>query len=729
MNKTLIDELNRLVRLSGTDEGFFILAIHSFIEGLANSIRPDFTLYAGFNDVIDLLMGWLEARQRLSLSARRALVRMAKQHQLTHDVRHRFGRATQDDVATAIGNFREICLAFSLSSPALDIMDEGLTLWNEGKPPVALARELKQARLQLSELEAGWAQVQEKVEGYAILQQKLALAEALVLDQGREVERVQATADQRAEKNDELRSRLREATSARDAIRKELEKHQALRDYLGYLERFTTYTRTRTDYERSVMKLTPEQEEAAVMVREAGDYVLKGAAGTGKTLVLLHALERHLQPGQGSLELGFKEKIVLLTFTNTLAKYSRYLADIVGRSNAVPLVSTADSFILEALRKIESGAWIDFKAPGNLVRDYNSTSFLTDEELAVEVEDVIWGNLISRQEYLDKHILRKGMRQPLSSAQRELVWAIQERLREALAGERRYTKNLACQRIARHIESQAQPVVSRVDRIFVDEAQDLSTATIRVLGLLSLKGLVLAADDGQSIYKIGAQYLRAGLKVAGHVRILKTNFRNTRQIRDLAEDFLALGRGSATTAEEGPRAHAAYREGPLPELVQAASQDKLMDAVAKQVAFCCDRLGYDPENIGVLAPTNAAIEQIRQRLKRLGYDSASIKDDGFEFTKPGVVRLSTLYSSKGLEFPVVLVYVPVLGVISVCDERHLEAMQRNLLYVALTRAMDQVILFTLDQPTEKPLAELAGLVQAGFSSKDDMIDETIRGTP
>ncbi len=37
MNKSPINELNRLALLSGTDAGFFILAIHSFILGLSNS--------------------------------------------------------------------------------------------------------------------------------------------------------------------------------------------------------------------------------------------------------------------------------------------------------------------------------------------------------------------------------------------------------------------------------------------------------------------------------------------------------------------------------------------------------------------------------------------------------------------------------------------------------------------------------------------------------------------
>lgn len=712
MNENQTLDLNRIARLSGTDEGFFLLALHSFIEGLANSIKPNFTLYSSFNDVIDLLMEHLEKQNQLTSGVRKSLIRLAKQHQLTHNVRHRFDTVTQDDVAAALSNFREICRAFSLESPALAMIDEGLSLWKEGKPPVALAKELKHARSRLSKLETDWTQAQVGVMALGNLQRQLKEAESLIANQRSEMEQIRLTSDHRDEKNTELRSRLRKALTARDAILAEMDKYRSLEDYIGYLERFTTYTRTRSDYERSVMELTAEQEDAVSLVRAAGDYVIKGAAGTGKTLVLLHALERYLNPGKmGDVPIP-GGRVVLLTYTNTLVKYSRYLAEVVGRNSTVPLVSTADAFILDVLRRIQPHAAIDFKAPGNFIKEYNTTSFLSDEELTIELEEVIWGNMLSRQEYIEKHILRKGMKQPLSSAQRMVVWDIQERLRSFLTAQHRYTKNLACDLIIKHIEATETQGIGVAERIFVDEAQDLSTAAVRALALLSNRGLVLAADDGQSIYRIGSQYLSAGLKVTGHVRILKTNFRNTKQIRDLAEELLAMGQSSPDSAGDEPRARQAYREGPEPELVQAASPERLMDALVHQVDFCCTRLGYAPENIGVIAPTNTNLEAIKNRLGHTGLAAANIKDEGFDFSKPGVVRLSTLYSAKGLEFPVVLLYVPISGLVSVCDEKTKLSMQRNLLYVALTRAMDQVVVFALEKPEEGIINELARLIQA-----------------
>lgn len=713
MKKSPIDELQRLLLLAGTDEGFFILAVHSYVEGLANSIQPGFTQWSSFDQVIDLLLNTLEKRNVLTLDARKALVRIEKQHKLTHRVRHDFDSGTRDDVDEAIANFLQVCKAFSINSSALTELEESLSYWKERLPPIALARELRLSRMKLAASEGVQNSLLAKLSGYQEIERRLTELEQVSRQQAEALEQTKKTADQRGSKVDELRTKLRATTTERDELLERLEEQKAVGDYLQYLERFTNYTRTRVDYERSVMRLTAEQEEAVALVKSDGDYVIKGTAGTGKTLVLLHALERYLDADQLKLDLARAKPVVLLTYTKTLAKYSTYLAAVVGHGGQAPAVLTADSYLMEALKKCRPGFWMDFKLPDSLCAEYNTTSFLSDEELAVEIEDVLWGNLITRDEYLEKHILRRGMKQPLSAAQRQVVWEIQERMRDRLIAEKRISRNLACALI---VQNQADTAdrsgIQTAERIFVDEAQDLSTATIRALRCLSARGLVIAADDGQSLYKIGAQYQRAGLLTAGHVRILKTNFRNTRQIHELAERFLSTGSPASSGGAAEDRVGVAYREGPFPEIVRAGSIEDIFSSLLQEVGLCCTRLGYDPENIGILAPTNAILDQVRTRLTAAGYTAEIIKEDHFDFQTTGVIRLSTLHSSKGIEFPVVLLFLPVLGFSGSYDERTSETMQRNLLYVALTRAMDLAVLFSMEQIKEPVLAEFAAAIEA-----------------
>jgi superfamily I DNA/RNA helicase len=57
------------------------------------------------------------------------------------------------------------------------------------------------------------------------------------------------------------------------------------------------------------------------------------------------------------------------------------------------------------------------------------------------------------------------------------------------------------------------------------------------------------------------------------------------------------------------------------------------------------------------------------------------------------VRLSTLHSSKGLDFPVVLMYLPEMPPAKEIDPPYQDRLYRNLQYVAMTRGMDVVEIF------------------------------------
>lgn len=122
-------------------------------------------------------------------------------------------------------------------------------------------------------------------------------------------------------------------------------------------------------------------------------------------------------------------------------------------------------------------------------------------------------------------------------------------------------------------------------------------------------------------------------------------------------------------------------------------------------------LGYDPENITILAPRTADVMAIQTRLARRGIPSANIKDDSFSFSSEGLVRVSTLHSSKGVDFPVVLLLLSTLPPTGEYDEKASELLARNLIYVAMTRALDDLNVFALEAAKERPIAELVQLMQ------------------
>jgi ATP-dependent exoDNAse (exonuclease V) beta subunit len=128
------------------------------------------------------------------------------------------------------------------------------------------------------------------------------------------------------------------------------------------------------------------------------------------------------------------------------------------------------------------------------------------------------------------------------------------------------------------------------------------------------------------------------------------------------------------------------------------------------VSLFIDKLGYDPENVTVLAPSKTDVSQIQDRLSKRGITSANIKDGSFSFAAEGLVRVTTLHSSKGLDFPVVLLFLPSLPTAGQYDEKAADFLARNLIYVAMTRAMDILNVFVMEESKEMAVQELVGVI-------------------
>lgn len=82
----------------------------------------------------------------------------------------------------------------------------------------------------------------------------------------------------------------------------------------------------------------------------------------------------------------------------------------------------------------------------------------------------------------------------------------------------------------------------------------------------------------------------------------------------------------------------------------------------------------------------------------------------FDFETTGSVRLCTMQSCKGLDFPVVLFLadhrIPEAQTHSVYDEETFMNQQFNMVYVALTRAMEMLYVFTVAGSEYEPFARL-----------------------
>jgi DNA helicase IV len=504
-----------------------------------------------------------------------------------------------------------------------------------------------------------------------------------------------------------LERELAECGRLKAELVKQLEAYRDLDSYVRNVNRFSLYTRTRMDYERGVMRLTSEQEEAVAEARPGRDFLIRGGAGTGKTIVLLHAFGAAVRTRKAELALHSNAPILFLTYTRTLVKFDRYVAEILREAEAGAAILTTDAYFQDRLRLLGRQQRIDYAVIGQLAARLNTTGFFTPAELAVEIEDFIFANMVTRREYIEERIPRKGMRTPLSAGQREAVWGIRDRIVELMEHDGILSRNYSRSVLIDHLgASPGDAGTGELDIAFVDESQDLTAADLRALKLMSRRGLVMAGDTGQSIYGVSSPYKRAGVDIAGRTRVLHTSFRNTMPIQEIADAYRAL---SGLEEDEGAEARA-FRDGPAPELYTAGTRTELLSLLLRKTALFIDSLGYDPENITILAPTKTDLATIGDSLGHAGYRYANIRDEEFSFKETSTIRLSTLHSSKGLDFAVVLLYLPALPPRGEYADRAAQLIVRNLLYVAMTRAMDNLNVFTLegahDGQQEEPLQDL-----------------------
>ena len=179
--------------------------------------------------------------------------------------------------------------------------------WDEKRSPYELCRELAALGFRLHEESKKSAEMTRRLAEYDAATeaaQRLAAEKSL---ESRHAE-LEALAAHKDERVDSLRKQKFDLETERQQLVarvtalacEQKANHDALADlaqvktYIDELARVSVYTRTRFDYERRISRLSEEQKRTVAQIRLDADFLVKGAAGTGKTLVLLKALERSL---------------------------------------------------------------------------------------------------------------------------------------------------------------------------------------------------------------------------------------------------------------------------------------------------------------------------------------------------------------------------------------------------------------------------------------------------
>ncbi len=458
-----------------------------------------------------------------------------------------------------------------------------------------------------------------------------------------------------------------------------------------------------------------------------GSFRLTGGAGTGKTVVLLHRARR--------LALANPEaRIILTTFTRQLA--SNLLRDLERLDPNVPIAAElGDPGVLVrgidqlsmAVRKlggteynaagepvvgeslsVTGGApvgngdgWDDAAAiaGGTLPQGLRTQQFLEAEYLQV----ILPNRITTLDEY--RSIRRPGRGVMLDRAKRNAVWAIVDRQRRTARLSNRLSFADAAEIGAAYLEAAGRTLV---DHALVDEGQDLAPSHWKLLRALVAPGpndLFLAEDSHQRIYGHRIVLSRYGIALRGRSRRLSLNYRTTAENLRYALTILEGGKYLDPEGRDeglvGP--YRSARTGPEPRVVVAASGAEQVSAI-REIVKEWTQAGVPASSIAVLTATRAA--HLQERLAAAGVPAAEPKGDALPMNK---VAVMTMYKAKGLEFGRVVLYdvsrgtyPPPISLRNVLPEDMPEVLSkaRSLLYVAASRARDELVITSQGAPTE-----------------------------
>jgi len=424
-----------------------------------------------------------------------------------------------------------------------------------------------------------------------------------------------------------------------------------------------------------------------------GPSKVSGSAGTGKTVVALHRA-RHLAK-EGN-------RVLLTSYGKTLCEnIEGNLAKLCHSQNVLEriTVSTVHSQALGIVRQAEPDANPAKKEDIEKLLDNLSAPHAPGyEESFIHAE---WNNVVQTQgiaswgEYREAR--RTGRGKGLSVKERKVLWKVFGGALESLADKNLYDWPGLCRRAEELLkEGRAS---SSFTAVIVDEIQDLKPPELRFLKTLCRAhpgNLMLCGDAGQRIYSGSFNLSKLGIEVRGRSTVLRINYRTTARIRRAADQMLSETCDDMDGGSEFRTGTRSLRLGTKPRFDGCDSHNDEIEAGVITIRQWLDK-GLAPEAIGAFARTKKHIEEFGKALLSENIPSHQLRDR--EPIKKSAVQFGTMHRAKGLEFKAVLLlgcgdkmlpYPDALRVDDPQDVETAEARERQLLYVAMTRARDEL---------------------------------------
>lgn len=468
-------------------------------------------------------------------------------------------------------------------------------------------------------------------------------------------------------------------------------------------------------------KIVLKGEQKKVLFLPATNPIqIKGVAGSGKTTVALYRA-KHLLETQTSL---FQEaKIVIFTFNKTLAAYIRAISPYINggyqkESEEINPI-TPDGLNVQIINfhswafhfaNLTFGQtvmqWEQIDILESIIFKLTSdTSSILEKSAEFFQEEISWikGKLFaSKTEYIDAKRTGRGTSDRVAANDKEIIWEVYNRYNLELKNKGKIDFDdyaiLCLKKIDE--EKEFKPPYTH---IIIDEAQDLNKAqilTISKLVSIETNSLSLIADAAQRIFKSGFTWGEVGINVRGGRTIeFKKNYRNTVHIARAALSLLDNEKDKSEFTE----VETALKGGGKPKVGYFSNSTEQYNKLHTELTKLDDDNSL--KSTIVLNRSNEGVRKIKAFLDSNGHSTELVKSSQPVNYGSDSIKICTMSSVKGLEFDNVFIvdlnddiipYPP--GFIESDDEFHIST-ERRLLYTCMTRARNNLFLFSSGEPS------------------------------
>ena len=470
------------------------------------------------------------------------------------------------------------------------------------------------------------------------------------------------------------------------------------------------------------MELNIDQQRI-VDSRPNGQSLIKGVAGSGKTTVAVYKICNLIH--QYMTE---KDRILLVTYNKTLINYTKYIMKNMDIQQNLFFsfdqekqlhVKTIDSVIsyyadrylpkrnIASRLKVQS---LILKAIHYVRAKYPDLEMMSDKNYEFLKEEVDWlksCRYIERETYLSVErtgrmsVGKNTFRLQKNSKSRNAIFDLYLQYEKLLEQEGLTDYKTNALNILEGMRNQIiKP--EKYKYVIVDESQDLTRVQLEIIKYLydeaeQNASAMFIADAAQSIYSqswLSFQTFKSiGFDMSGRSSILSKNYRTTYEI---AQAAYSLIENDDTILQNDifVKPAAVERHGDMPYYHPYKDLEEEAAAIAERIKKLSAR--YSLKDIVITAARKNYLEQIQKILIAKGISSEVFKKTEIDFEEE-IVRLYTLHSIKGLEFPVLFIAGLNQGILPYSEEQ--KSIGRRLLYVGMTRAKNELYLSSSGNPS------------------------------